>query len=294
MSVMTSTSTSTRRNDRPNDALAHYHLPMPTASPKTLSCLALYALGLYIAFAAPPLTHLSDQKEAEYHAKMASAVYSPSMLAARDALIAAESELHAVHVFGWRWRPPYDGLVPRAQQRLARARADYDAESRERDALVGEAKSAVGIFSRFGVEEARAAFWADYEWGKAFAKRMTWWDVVFASTRGRDEELYVTLLRALGQLLMNFTVGLLAAWVSFVFTLLQLIWAYKASYAAGLFFFAVAMTGASAVVGSFIVGMYATAVGGVYLVARQANTARLQGGQARRVRARPEQGVHVD
>jgi len=169
---------------------------------------------------------------------------------------------------------------------VARARAEFEALSRERDALVSDAKATVGIWSRHGVEEVRSRFWADYQWGKDIAKRMSFWDVVFGVGGRRDEEAYVTLLRWVGQIMLNFTVGLVSALVRFVFTLVGLLWEYKTSLLSALLFFAVAFTAASSMVALFVGGMYATAVGGVYLAA-QSQAARLEGrGGAPRQRVR--------
>merc|ERR1712146_355880 len=96
------------------------------------------------------------------------------------------------------------------------------------------------------------------------------------------EELLGTLLRWLGQIMMNFTVGLISALFSFMFSLVSMIWEYKASYLSGILFFAVAMSGASAMVATFVGGMYATAAGGVYmLIQASKENARLEGGRAR-------------
>merc|ERR1719324_1560089 len=114
---------------------------------------------------------------------------------------------------------------------------------------------------------------------------MTFWDVMFGvgGGRGRDEELLGTMLRWLGQIMMNFTIGLVSALFSFMFTLVSMIWEYKASYLSGLLFFLVAMSGASAMVATFIGGMYATAAGGVYaLIQSSSRNARLEGGRAAR------------
>merc|ERR1719231_1944803 len=90
---------------------------------------------------------------------------------------------------------------------------------------------------------------------------------------------------------MNFTIGLLSALVSFGFSLVSMLWEYKASYLSGFLFFAVAMSGASAMVATFIGGMYATAAGGVYmLIQSAAKHERLEGGRERaRQRMRYEQ-----
>ena len=174
---------------------------LPKPGPMLYTSLALYCLGLFAVFAAPPLFYPSQDEIENYQQLMAEAQFSNSMKTARQALIHAQHDLDQVHVFGWRWRQPYNVLVPKAQERLAVARDDFLAETRERDALVSEAKQSVGLWSEYGLTDARDAFWSDYQWGKDFAKRMTFWDFIFA-TRGRDEELVLTLLRWLGQILM--------------------------------------------------------------------------------------------
>jgi len=155
----------------------------------------------------------------------------------------------------------------------------------------------VGIWSSYGIEDVRERFWKAYQGGKDFAKRMTFWDVVFGmGGRGRDEEIYVTIIRWLGQIMMNFTVGLIAALFSFTFTLISMLWEYKVSYLSGLLFFLVAMSGASAMVATFIGGMYATAAGGLYAVIKASNdNARLEGGRGgRRQQVRYDQRQHYE
>merc|ERR1719152_636165 len=152
---------------------------------------------------------------------------------------------------------------------------------RERDAITSEAKAAVGIRSQYGVDEVKDRFWKAYQSGKDFAKRMTFWDVMLgAGGRNRDEELLGTILRWLGQIMMNFTIGLVSALFSFMFSLVSMIWEYKTSYLSGILFFAVAMSAASAMVATFVGGMYATAAGGVYmLIQSSARHALLEGGR---------------
>jgi len=202
-------------------------------------------------------------------------------------LVHAQRRLDEVHVFGWRWRDPYSQMVPPRQEDVAHAQRRVDMAVRERNALQSEAKAQVGIWSQYGVEEVRERFWKAYQGGKDFAKRMTFWDVMFGmGGRGRDEELFVTLARWVGQIMMNFTIGLIAALFQFTFALISLLWEYKVSYLSGILFFLVAMSGASAMVATFIGGMYATAAGGLYAVLQASNeNARLGGGRG----GRPQQ-----
>jgi hypothetical protein len=281
---------------RPDDDVLDVFRHLPRPGPKFALALGWWALGLYaLHFAAAPYQP-SVLEEQRYNDKMSRAVFSVEARQAERNLMAAQRALDEVHVWGWRWREPYSRLVPERQARLDHALADFRLVSAERNALISEAKSSVGIWSPQGISEVRATFWGDYEWGKDFAKRMSFWDVVFGLGRSnRDEELVVVLLRWLGQIMMNFTVGFLSALVAFTFSLLKLLWLYKTGLLSGALFFAVAMTGASAMVALVVGGMYTTAVGGVYLVARSAQQARLEGGQAGRLRyVRNRHYDHVD
>jgi len=269
---------------------------LPTPGPKFFTAVIWWACGLYaLHFASAPYTPTAVEEQ-RYHDLMSEAVFSEDARTAERNMMAARHELDAVHVWGWRWREPYSRLVPVRQAKLDHALADFRLVNTERNALISEAKSSVGIWSAHGIAEVRQTFWADYEWGKDLAKRMSFWDVVFGVGRSnRDEELAAVALRWLGQILMNFTVGFISALVSFFFSLLSLLWVYKVGIASGALFFFVAMTGASAMVALVVGGMYTTAVGGVYLVARSAHQARLQGGAGGRPRhVRNRQYDHVD
>lgn len=126
-----------------------------------------------------------------------------------------------------RRRDPYSRLVPPRLAAVDDATAKLRAAVREQKALESEAKASVGIWSQYGIDEVRERFWRAYQDGKDFAKRMTFWDVLLGVGGRRDEELYVTMLRYLGQIMMNFTIGLISALVSFAISLAYMLWEYK-------------------------------------------------------------------
>ena len=270
-----------RRHDEGRVGAA-FALPRP--GPRMACGFVWWLFGLYALFWAQAPYTPSVQAEQTYREKMGQAIFSPEGRAAERRLVEAQRALNEVHVIGWRWRSPYSQLVPERQRVVDDARREFNVASAERDALISEAKAAVGIWSEHGITEVRERFWGDYQWGKDFAKRMTFWDVVFGRVGSRDEEMVVTLMRWAGQIMMNFTIGLFSALVSFFFSLFHILWVYKTSWLSGLLFFAVAMSAATAMVGAFVGGMVGTAVGGVYVLAQQAKRARLEGrgGQPRR------------
>jgi len=256
---------------------------LPKPGPKLYTGLLWWGFGLYALFYARAPYLPTASEEQAYGDLMKQAVFSDEAQQAHNELRYAERELDKVHVWGWRFREPYNEMVPPRQRTVDEARGRLDAAVRERDALISEAKSNVGIWSEYGVTEVRERFWQAYQSGKDFAKRMTFWDVLLGVGGRRDEEVWVTMLRYVGQIMLNFTIGLLSALVSFAFSLASMLWEYKTSYLSGFLFFAVAMSGASAMVATFIGGMTAVAVGGVYTVLQAAsNNARLEGRRQRR------------
>ena len=265
---------------RRNDQLSGVRL-FPRPGPKLYTGILWWGFGLYALFYARAPYTPTALEEQTYSDLMQQAVFSPDAREAEMDLMGAQRKLDEVHVWGWRWREPYSRLVPPRQDEVASARGRLEAAVKEQHAIASEAKAAVGVWSHYGVTEVRERFWKAYESGKDFAKRMTWWDFILGSGRGsRDEELWATLLRWLGQVMMNFTIGLISALFSFCFSLMSMIWEYKTSYASGLLFFLVAMTGASAMVATFIGGMYTVAAGGVYTLLKSANNAqRIEGGR---------------
>ena len=181
---------------------------LPKPGPKLYSFGIWWIFGLYVLFYASAPYTPTREEQANFDRLMEQAQFSKDMREAHMTTVAARRRLDEVHVWGWRWRPPYDQLVPPRQEALAMAEAELRERVHERDALESEAKSQVGLWSAYGIEEVRKRFWDAYQSGKDFAKRMTFWDVMFGVGGGRrDEELAATLLRWLGQIMMNFTVG---------------------------------------------------------------------------------------
>lgn len=160
---------------------------------------------------------------------------------------------------------------------------NYAKVSAERDALAREARKTVGLWSSYGVEDARKMFWDAWERGKAVAKRMSWWDAIFVPMRAsrRDEDGIATLLRFLGQVLLNFTIGLCVHTISFGYNLIWFVRDYEAGLG-GVLFFGLAMCGAFAMLVTYLLGMFGVFAGGAYMVVKVSNNAAIQNGQGGR------------
>ena len=155
------------------------------------------------------------------------------------------------------------------KQKMQQAQATFDALKRQEAEISSRAKQEVGIMSQYGVQETRDLFWGTFAGGKEFAKRQSWWDMIFTGLRwGKDEELFSVVLRWLVQLLFNFTLGMIGALVAFVWQLWGLITTYSPDPATGLFFFVLASVSATACVVTYLLGLYGAAAGSVAVVAK--------------------------
>lgn len=176
-----------------------------------------------------------------------------------------------------------DAVCQRRKSEVERLSAELRAAEEASFATVRRAKGRMGLFSSFGVEEARDLFWTRFAQGRSFAARQSRWDALFLgiSAMGRDENLLSYALRVLAQVLLNFTVGMMGAVVSFIWSLHSLVQTYQASLAAGLSFFLLASLAAVSFGITWLIGMYITAAGAVYVGAKLiASNLRLEGGEA--------------
>lgn len=144
---------------------------------------------------------------------------------------------------------------------------EYDALTQEERNIVATAKSKLGLFSEYGVEETRDLFWRRFAQGKAFAKRQSMFDMVFygVGAMTRDESLLKYIIRLVTSVLINFTIGVTISVITFIFNLWSLISSYQASFVAGLAFFSLASLAAISFALSWIIGMYCVAAGTAFV-----------------------------
>lgn len=170
---------------------------------------------------------------------------------------------------------------------MERLGAELRAVEQASMAAIREAKGKMGLFSSFGVEETRDLFWTRFAQGRSFAARQSRWDALFLgiSAMGRDEHFISYALRVLAQVLLNFTVGMMGAVLSFIWSLYALVASYQASLLTALSFFLLASLAALSFGITWLIGMYLTAAGAVYVGAKLvAANLRLEGGDAPRRR----------
>ena len=142
-------------------------------------------------------------------------------------------------------------------RRVVELQAGYDAKMRE-------AKRELGVFSTYGVAEARALFASLYGWGKNMAGRMSMWDLIFSGARltfNRDDTFVDWAARLLMQVLTNIFISGCAVVVSFASSVTSVISSFGPSWPEALAFWVLSMLAVLAVALTACVGCCCCAVG---------------------------------
>jgi len=160
-----------------------------------------------------------------------------------------------------------------AQQQLKEAKELHDV-------ALSEARSTVGMFSQYAVNDAHRLFWSCWEWGKNFAKRISWYDAIFMAIDSRNESMAAYVARLLIRVLVNFTIGFISALVSFVWQLWWFVRSYSAGIA-GVAFFILGSIAAFSLIASTIGAMYIGTAGAAAVVIKM-SAPQLEGGRRRR------------
>lgn len=147
-----------------------------------------------------------------------------------------------------------------------------------------EAKSHLGVFSKYSVQEVRDLFWDTFSGGKDFAQRSSWFDLMFLGfdSMGRDEHLISFMIRFLFQVVMNFTLGMIGAFFGFIYYLGDVVNSYQPTFIESWLFYILAILGGFSVVTSFIVALYFSAAGTVYVAVKVGGNQILRDAQQRR------------
>lgn len=157
----------------------------------------------------------------------------------------------------------------------------YKIEQRKETEIMADAKSNLGLFSTYGISETRDLFWKKFAQGRGFAQRQSTWDALFLGigAMSRDETLMEYFIKVLMNLLINFTFGMIMAVVIFIFSLYNVIVSYKASIIIWLPYFFMVSIAAISFVLTWLIGLYLSVAGTVYVGAKVlATNVRLEDG----------------
>lgn len=240
--------------------------------PKVRVAIALWLVGLYIGLYATAPVQVTPQQEERFLREMQEANDDEGLVRAMRLFSEAEGEMYHRKVWFWYFRPTHRARVEAYQPHYDQAEAAFDKENAKRVARERAARAEIGIWSEYGIGEARERFWQAFSGGKSFAKRQTFFDAIFMPRSG-DEGIVSFLISIVISFLVNLIIGLVAALFAFAYELYHLAWEYQTTLWQGFLFFFVGMLGAWAIVASYI-GAIAGVIGGTgYMMVRSAQGA---------------------
>lgn len=227
-----------------------------------------YIFGIFVLLLAGSGTRLSMDQRRDYNALM-DTIDLQAEFEASNRFAQANQAYRATK--GWF---SCDSMCQRNKQRMDTAKYELDLVRAEGQARMSDAKAVAGIFSEVGVGEVKDRFWSTFYSGQQFAKRQSMWDAMFIGMRamGRDENMMQYAMRVLMKVLINFSMGLIMALVFFIFGLWSIVRDYQANPVVAVFFFIAASCAAFAFVMSYLMAMFGAAAGGVYGLAKAAES----------------------
>ena len=109
-------------------------------------------------------------------------------------------------------------------------------------ALQQKQGATVGLWSEYGIKEAKDLMWSSFYSSTAMAKRMTYWDMFFAMFRSfdRDEGIVSFLIQMLFRFVQNLIIGLVVGFFTFLFAIVDLIQRFSPGMFEGIIFFLLA------------------------------------------------------
>ncbi|KAF0698517.1 Aste57867_10884 [Aphanomyces stellatus] len=247
------------------------------ASPRVRTLLLFWLVGLFCMIFAPAPIAVTDEMKHEYEAKVIDAANIDNYEETYAAYVNAEDEVADAQVWFWRLRPESRAAVNERQAVADAARAKLNALEAARDAKMRDAKAYVGLWSEYGLDEARTRFWAAFESGKVFASRQTFWQMVFSVLQSREENILSLVFHWAFVALINFTFGLIGSLFYFTISLVSMVLTYNPDPFSAVAFVGLALLGGVSVIATYLIALYAMAASSVYVVGKMAaQNARLR------------------
>ncbi|KAG9406387.1 hypothetical protein AC1031_002705 [Aphanomyces cochlioides] len=230
------------------------------ASPRVRTLTLLWILGLFCMLWAPAPVAVTDEMKRTYEAKVIDAAHPPHYDEVYTEVQIAEVQLADAQVWFWRFRPEHRAVVHVRQAILDKARVKLDQLEATRDAKMREAKAYVGLWSDYGLDEARRRFWVALNLGKEVALQQTSWDMMLSVLQPKDDQALTAIV--------NFTIALIFSLFYFTISLLWMVFKYNPDPLSAVAFIALALLGGVSVVVTYLLAMYALVASSFYIIVK--------------------------
>ena len=159
---------------------------------------------------------------------------------------------------GWFWA--CESECQKNRKEYEEKRQSFETERNIVKNMLSNAKAQLSLFSEVSIEQARALLYQNVDSGKEFAKRMTWYDVLFSgfTYMGRDESFVGYFIRIIFNFILNLFIGLIGACTVFLWNVVDLVKSFQPSWPEAILFFAGCISVVIAILVSFCLGIYLT------------------------------------
>lgn len=206
--------------------------------------------------------------KSQYETMVVNAANMPEYHEAYAAYTQAQTYADEAKVWFWRFREPHKSQVHARQQIADKWAAELSRAETIRETRLKEAKHFVGLWSDFGMTEARQRFWSAYDKGKLFAQQQTFYHMIMRVLSARDEDVFSTVLNWIVVALINFTTGLVGALFYYAFSLFNMVLSYQPDPLSAVAFLVLGFVGAASVIASYLFAIYGMVASGVYVVGK--------------------------
>ncbi|TMW56100.1 hypothetical protein Poli38472_008748 [Pythium oligandrum] len=253
-------------------------------SPKVKTGVGMWAIGMFFMLLAPALWTVTPEMKVQYETMVIDAANLPGYQEAYVSYTEAQAYADEAKVWFWRFREPYNKIVPERQRTADKLQAEVERLDAIREQKMKHAKAYVGLWSDFGMAEVRQRFWDAYDRGKVFAQQQTFYHMLMHVLTTRDEEILSTIINWVFVALTNFTTGLLGSLFYFFFSLISMVYSYQPDPFSATAFVILAFVGGASVIASYLVAIYGMVASGAYVVSKAAVRSALEQEQRQRLR----------
>jgi hypothetical protein len=145
--------------------LASAFIKKAWSSPNVRRLTLLWLIGLFCMLIAPAPVTVTNEMKTKYESMVIDAAHIDGYDEAFMDTINADNEVAKAKVWFWRFRPEHREEVYLRQAEADAAHEKLDALENAREDKMREAKAYVGLWSEYGVDEARSRFWSAFEAG---------------------------------------------------------------------------------------------------------------------------------
>lgn len=138
-------------------------------SPKTMSFIALWTFGLFVMLYATAPYQTTEEQRILFESKLAQSDSVPGYNTAFDDLLIVQEKLYHAKTWFWWMSTSQSERVSALQAQEQSAAIAFESLENQRQALRKDAFGIVGLWSEYGVAEARQIFWDCLEKGKGMS-----------------------------------------------------------------------------------------------------------------------------